>query len=96
MTSGFARSRGFHGWSSLTMSKLADRVGVSRQTVYNEVGGKEGLAEAMILGELERFLGVVVDRTHDRPRDIPSRTAARSSGPKASGRSVDSGRGPSA
>ena len=39
------------------MARLADRVGVSRQTVYNEVGTKPGLAEAMILHELDRFLG---------------------------------------
>ena len=25
------------GWAGVTMGKLADRVGVSRQTVYNEV-----------------------------------------------------------
>ena len=28
------------GWQSITMAKLADRVGVSRQTVYNEIGTK--------------------------------------------------------
>ena len=47
------------GWSQVTMSKLADRVGVSRQTVYNEIGTKPALAEAMILAELDRFLQVV-------------------------------------
>ena len=47
------------GWARVTMGTIADRVGVSRQTVYNEVGTKSGLAEAMILQELERFLGVV-------------------------------------
>ena len=41
------------------MARLAEEVGVSRQTVYNEVGTKPGLAEAMILSELDRFLGVV-------------------------------------
>ncbi len=41
------------------MGKLADEVGVSRQTVYNEVGTKTGLAEAMIHRELERFMGLV-------------------------------------
>ncbi len=40
------------GWSQVTMAKLADEVGVSRQTVYNEIGTKSGLAEAMILREL--------------------------------------------
>jgi AcrR family transcriptional regulator len=47
------------GWARVTMGTVADRVGVSRQTVYNEVGTKAGLAEAMILHELDRFLGVV-------------------------------------
>lgn len=47
------------GWSSVTMAKLADAVGVSRQTVYNEIGSKQSLAEAMVLDELARFLEVV-------------------------------------
>ena len=47
------------GWSSVTMARLAEAVGVSRQTIYNEVGDKAGLAEAMILSELARFLDVV-------------------------------------
>ena len=53
------------------MAKLADRVGVSRQTVYNEVGTKAGLAEAMILHELERFLGVVSDAFDRHPDGHP-------------------------
>ena len=44
------------GWSAVTMSRLADLVGVSRQTVYNEIGTKPALAETMILSELARFL----------------------------------------
>lgn len=47
------------GWAAVTMARLADRVGVSRQTVYNEVGSKPALAEAMVLTELARFLDVV-------------------------------------
>ena len=35
------------GWAALTMTKLADRVGVSRQTVYNELGAKPQLADDM-------------------------------------------------
>ncbi len=52
------------GWSSVTMSALADSVGVSRQTVYNEVGSKPALAQAMVLHELADFLAVV-DRAFD-------------------------------
>ena len=47
------------GWANVTMARLAETVGVSRQTVYNEIGTKPRLAEAMILAELERFLGLV-------------------------------------
>jgi len=47
------------GWSGVTMAKLAGRVGVSRQTVYNEVGSKPQLAEEMVLAELTTFLARV-------------------------------------
>lgn len=47
---------GQDGWGSVTMAKLAQHAGVSRQTVYNDVGGKSALAAAMISRELERFL----------------------------------------
>ncbi len=56
------------GWASVTMGKLADRVGVSRQTVYNEVGSKPQLAEEMVLAELATFLAVV-DTAFDRHPD---------------------------
>ena len=67
------------GWSGVTMAAVADRVGVSRQTVYNEVGTKHGLAEAVILHELERFLGVVTRAFADHPADLVDaiRAAAR-------------------
>lgn len=58
------------GWSRVTMAVLADHVGVSRQTVYNEMGTKGGLAEAMILHELERFLGVVNAAFDAHPDDL--------------------------
>ena len=58
------------GWSQVTMAKLADEVGVSRQTVYNEIGTKAGLAEAMILRELDRFLAIVTIAFDRHPRDI--------------------------
>jgi AcrR family transcriptional regulator len=58
------------GWSSVTMGRLAERVGVSRQTVYNEIGTKDALAEAMILGELDSFLSVVDGAFTDHPTDL--------------------------
>ncbi|MFJ7215397.1 TetR family transcriptional regulator [Amycolatopsis sp. NPDC098790] len=47
------------GWQAVTMARLAEVVGVSRQTVYNEIGSKAALAEAMVTHELGRFLSVV-------------------------------------
>lgn len=58
------------GWAQVTMGKLADRVGVSRQTVYNEIGTKPALAEAMILSELDRFLQVVTSAFDAHPADL--------------------------
>jgi AcrR family transcriptional regulator len=58
------------GWAGVTMSKLADRVGVSRQTVYNEVGSKAQLAEEMVLAELAKFLAVVDRAFDEQPDDL--------------------------
>ncbi len=59
------------GWAQVTMSRLAERVGVSRQTVYNEIGTKPALAEAMILSELDRFLAAVESAFDRHPDDLP-------------------------
>ena len=68
------------GWAGVTMGKLADRVGVSRQTVYNEVGSKPQLAEEMVLAELAKFLAVV-DAAFDRhPDDLVEAIRAASRG----------------
>ncbi|UYM07197.1 TetR/AcrR family transcriptional regulator [Solicola gregarius] len=58
------------GWSDVTMARLASEVGVSRQTVYNEIGAKDALAEAMVLTELQRFLGVVEEAFEVSPHDL--------------------------
>ena len=58
------------GWASVTMARLAEASGVSRQTVYNEVGSKPALAETMILEELTRFLQVVEHAFDARPDDL--------------------------
>ena len=50
------------GWSSITMARIGERAGVSRQTVYNEFGNKHGLAEQLAMRELARFLDVVRER----------------------------------
>jgi AcrR family transcriptional regulator len=58
------------GWSDVTMSALADRVGVSRQTIYNEWGSRDRLAEGMVLRELAAFLSEVDAGFDEHPRDL--------------------------
>ncbi|PKH38339.1 TetR/AcrR family transcriptional regulator [Nocardioides alpinus] len=58
------------GWAAVTMARLADEAGVSRQTVYNEVGSKPALAETMILEELARFLAVVEQAFDAEPTEL--------------------------
>lgn len=58
------------GWPAVTMARLAELVGVSRQTVYNEIGSKTALAEAMISHELQRFLAVVSTAFDRHPDDL--------------------------
>jgi len=57
------------GWRRLTMAKVADRAGVSRQTVYNEFGTKQQLAEQLVMRELDTFLDVV-RRSFDSETDF--------------------------
>jgi AcrR family transcriptional regulator len=58
------------GWAAVTMARMARAAGVSRQTVYNEIGTKNDLAEAMILRELDRFLDGVMQSFADHPGDL--------------------------
>lgn len=58
------------GWAAVTMARLAEQAGVSRQTVYNEIGSKNALADAMIAHELGRFLAVVGDAFDRHPDDL--------------------------
>jgi AcrR family transcriptional regulator len=64
------------GWAAITMSKLADRVGVSRQTVYNEIGSKPQLAEEMVLRELALFLTEVERAFDENPGNQPGALVA--------------------
>ena len=68
------------GWALVSMSRLAERVGVSRQTVYNEIGTKPALAEAMILSELDRFLAAVESAFDRHPDDLPEAIRAAAGG----------------
>jgi AcrR family transcriptional regulator len=58
------------GWSGVTMSALAERAGVSRQTIYNEWGNRDRLAQAMVLRELGAFLDEVDVGFDSHPDDL--------------------------
>ncbi|PVY96889.1 TetR family transcriptional regulator [Actinomycetospora cinnamomea] len=44
------------GWRGLRLQDVADGIGVSRQTLYNEFASKQGLAAALVLRRTEEFL----------------------------------------
>ncbi|WP_018352415.1 TetR family transcriptional regulator [Longispora albida] len=46
-------------WGAVTMAGIAGVAGVSRQTVYNEFGSRQALAQEYVLREVNRFLGEV-------------------------------------
>jgi AcrR family transcriptional regulator len=43
-------------WAKVTMADVARAAGVSRQTVYNELGGRREFAQAYVMREADRFL----------------------------------------
>ena len=58
-------------WSAVRMVDVAAAAGVSRQTLYNEFGSKDGLARALVRREADGFLAGV-DRAltgRSDPRD---------------------------
>lgn len=60
------------GWSKVTMGRLAAEAGVSRQTVYNAVGSREDLAEAMVLAESAKFVFKIIEAFDHHPDDLLS------------------------
>jgi len=45
------------GWAGVTMARIADQVGISRQSLYKHVGSRQALGAAVISRETDRFLG---------------------------------------
>ncbi|WP_327369762.1 TetR/AcrR family transcriptional regulator [Streptomyces sp. NBC_01217] len=46
-------------WSAVRMVDVASAAGVSRQTLYNEFGSKDGLARALVRGAADSYLAGV-------------------------------------
>ncbi|GGZ89889.1 TetR/AcrR family transcriptional regulator [Streptomyces bluensis] len=62
-------------WPAVRMVDVAAAAGVSRQTLYNEFGSKEGLARALVRREADAYLAGV-DRALATPADPRERLAA--------------------
>lgn len=58
------------GWAQVRMGEVAAQTGVSRPTLYKEFGDKQGLGEALILRETERFLTGIAEVLEQHPTDI--------------------------
>lgn len=58
------------GWDNVRMIDVAKAVGVSRQTVYNEFGGRSGLAEELALTEIRRFATAVREELFAHGHDV--------------------------
>lgn len=56
------------GWDRVRVSEVATLIGVSRPTLYKEFGDKQGLGDALVLKEAERFLAGI-GATLDEHRD---------------------------
>ncbi|MHB1537421.1 MAG: TetR family transcriptional regulator [Solirubrobacteraceae bacterium] len=58
-------------WAQVTMAEVATAAGTSRQTLYNEFGSREQLAQAFVIREGEHFLAAVedaIEQNLDDPR----------------------------
>ncbi|MFF4390010.1 TetR/AcrR family transcriptional regulator [Streptomyces sp. NPDC001552] len=62
-------------WPDVRMVDVAAAAGVSRQTLYNEFGGKAGLGRALVRREADRYLDGV-DRALSAPAQAAERLAA--------------------
>ncbi len=56
-------------WNDVSMNEIATAAGVSRQTIYNSFGNRQGLAGAYVLREAERFLNTVTEAVEANPTD---------------------------
>jgi AcrR family transcriptional regulator len=63
-------------WAEVTMGAVAERAGVSRQTVYNTFGGRDGLSQAYVIREADRFLVVVEQAVRDNEQNPRAALAA--------------------
>lgn len=62
-----------HGWDRVRIGEVATASGVSRPTLYREFGTKDGVGEALVAREAERFfrgIGSVLEDSADVPAGV--------------------------
>lgn len=64
------------GWQRARMADVAAAAGVSRQTLYDQFGGRDGLAQALALRETQWFLGGVERAMDAHAGDVVSAVEA--------------------
>jgi AcrR family transcriptional regulator len=57
-------------WSSITLSDVAKAAGISRQTIYNEFGSRQGLAQGYALRLADRLVDQIEDAIIGNVGDI--------------------------
>jgi AcrR family transcriptional regulator len=57
-------------WSAITLADVARAAGISRQTIYNEFGSRQGLAQGYALRLADRLVHVVDDAIQQNVGDI--------------------------
>ena len=63
-------------WTRTRMLDVALAAGVSRQTLYNEFGSKDALAQAMAMREIERFIDGTERALDEAHPDDPTQAVA--------------------
>lgn len=57
-------------WSAITLSAVARTAGISRQTIYNEFGSRQGLAQAYALRLADRLVDEITESIDANVGDI--------------------------
>ena len=57
-------------WSAITLADVARAAGISRQTIYNEFGSRQGLAHGYALRLADRLVNAVEDAIYSNVGDV--------------------------
>lgn len=57
-------------WAQITLSDVAEAAGISRQTIYNEFGSRQGLAQAYAMRLADGLVDQINDAIHGNVGDV--------------------------